>query len=208
MLLTACIIGFLGLRAAASRLVWQDQHDNAEVSHVSKETSLEQQFPYRPTMPRTTYSRSCIIDSFANIPSFILREYQIEAVVGLRNTTQLRGTFSVENPGSGDTYRLYHIPVSVGGGVWSVCRAGEDAPLPPQLVICQYLLERRSGRIGFRFQWYACAWSCQASKWLLAISNAYSIDICNRKPVFAGPTDRFSRVLPSDEEARISLTNE
>ncbi|OIW29094.1 hypothetical protein CONLIGDRAFT_682011 [Coniochaeta ligniaria NRRL 30616] len=152
-LLAACILGSLvGLRVAASPMAWQGQYDHLQERSASRETSGEQPFPNRPTT-RTTDNQSCTIDSFTNTTSFILREYQIETVVGAGNSTQFRGTFSVENPGSGDTYRLYHIPISVGGGVWSVCRAGDDAPLPPQLVLCQYLLERRNGRIGFRFEW-------------------------------------------------------
>jgi hypothetical protein len=155
-LLAACIIGsLLGLRTAASPVAWQRQYDGPEGRPAFRETSPEQPFPKRrPTMVRTTYSRSCSTDSFANTTSFILHEYQLETVVGAGNTTHFRGAFSVENPGSGDTYRLYHIPISIGGGVWSVCVAGEEAPLPPQLALCQYLLERRNRRIGFRFQWY------------------------------------------------------
>jgi hypothetical protein len=101
-----------------------------------------------------TLSRSCSIASFSNVTDFILRDYEIETVVDTDNITQTLATFTVENPGSGDTYRLYRIPISTGGGVWSVCRAGET-PLPSLLQRCQYLLERRSGgRVGFRFQWY------------------------------------------------------
>lgn len=150
-ILGSCL-AFLG---AASPVIWQHQYDVAERSPTSQETSLmtKQSFSSRSMMSRTTHSPSCTVDSFANVTSFVLREYQLETVLGPGNSTQFRGTFAVENPGSGDTYRLYHIPVSIGGGVWSVCRAGEDAPLPAELVICQYLLERRNRRIGFRFEW-------------------------------------------------------
>jgi hypothetical protein len=104
-------------------------------------------------------AKDCTVDSFRNVSSFILKEYQVETLTAATDggpaggTTQTRATLSVENPGTGDTYRLYRIPVSVTGGVWSVCRPGSEAPLPEQLVYCQYLIERRSHRIGFRFQW-------------------------------------------------------
>lgn len=103
---------------------------------------------------QTANSRGCTVDSVANTTSFILREYLVETVRNADNTTQVRGTISIENPGTGDTYRFYRIPVSINGGTWSVCRAGDEVPLPSQLARCQYLIERPSHRIGFRFQWY------------------------------------------------------
>jgi len=129
----ACVVGFLpGLQAAASPGPSQ----------------------YRVDKIDATLSRGCSITSFSNITNFILQEYEIETVVSTDNTTQTLATFSVENPGSGDTYQLSRIPISTGGGVWSTCVAGQT-PLPSLLQRCQYLLERRSGgRIGFRFQWY------------------------------------------------------
>lgn len=146
---------YLAVLGAASPVIWQHQYDVSERSPASQEaartTIPSSSSP--STMTRTTHSQNCTVDSFTNVTSFILKEYQLETVLGPGNSTQFRGTFAVENPGSGDTYRLYHIPVSIGGGVWSVCRAGEDAPLPAELVICQYLLERRNRRIGFRFEW-------------------------------------------------------
>lgn len=104
-------------------------------------------------------SRSCSAASFANATSFLLNEYRIETtnteveqgLVG--GTTRTLATFSVVNPGTGDTYRLHRIPIQAGGGTWSVCRPGET-PIPSTLERCQYLLERRrGGRVGFRFQW-------------------------------------------------------
>lgn len=152
-LLSACVLcSLLGLRGLASPVSWQDQHENP--GHRSEKTWVEQSVSSLPTTLHPTDSQSCTINSSANITNFVLREYQIETIVGDGDTTQLRGTLSVENPGSGDTYRLYRIPISVGGGVWSVCRAGQEAPLPSELVRCQYVLSRRSGLIGFRFQWY------------------------------------------------------
>lgn len=99
---------------------------------------------------------SCTVASVANTTNFVLREYLVETVAGTNGSggaQTLRGTLSVENPASGDVYRLYRIPLSTGGGVWSVCRPGQEAPLPEQLAVCQYVLERRSQRIGFRFKW-------------------------------------------------------
>jgi len=129
----ACVLGLLlGLPAAAPPGPWQHQVGGID----------------------TTSSQSCSIASFSNVTSFVLREYEIETVVGTGDITQTLGTFSVENPGSGDTYRLDRMPISDGGGVWSTCRAGET-PLPSLLQRCQYLLERREGgRVGFRFEWY------------------------------------------------------
>ncbi|KAK4162831.1 hypothetical protein QBC43DRAFT_321088 [Cladorrhinum sp. PSN259] len=99
-------------------------------------------------------SRSCTPSSYTNITNFILREYQIDTITTSNSAGQLRGTLSVENPGTGDIYKLDRINISTGGGVWSVCVPGKDAPLPSQLVRCQYLIEKISNRIGFRFQWY------------------------------------------------------
>ncbi|KAK3385302.1 hypothetical protein B0H63DRAFT_543600 [Podospora didyma] len=100
--------------------------------------------------PTGINNRSCSAASFANTTDFILREYTIETV-----PSGSLGTFAIENPGTGDVYRLYRVPVSTGGGTWSVCRAGDEAPLPSVLARCQYLIERwTGGRIGFRFQWY------------------------------------------------------
>ncbi|KAK0719362.1 hypothetical protein B0H67DRAFT_551746 [Lasiosphaeris hirsuta] len=129
--LRAWIVGsLLALGGAASPVTGQHQYDLQKAN-----------------------SRGCTLDSAANTTSFILRDYLVETVLGADNTTQVRGTLSIENPSTGDTYHLVRIPVSVNGGTWSVCRAG-DAPLPSQLARCQYLIERPSHRIGFRFQWY------------------------------------------------------
>ena len=104
---------------------------------------------------------NCTTTSLDNIPPFTLTEYQIDTLTVIfaggpaGGTTQSRATLSIQNPLTHDTYRLYHMPVSVTGGVWSLCRAGEDSPLPPELMTCQYLIERRSRRIGFRLGW-AC----------------------------------------------------
>ncbi|KAK0704025.1 hypothetical protein B0T26DRAFT_757518 [Lasiosphaeria miniovina] len=138
-LLATSLLGLLlGFRAGASPAVWNHQYDDRSPS----------------TARRETQSRNCTADSFTNVTDFILREYLVETVVSADNTTHLRGTLAVENPGTGDTYRLYHIPISLGGGVWSICFPGDDAPLPPQLARCQYLIEKFDNRIGFRFDWY------------------------------------------------------
>ena len=155
-LLATCVLGsLLALPGLASPAAWLQHNDPEGKLHVrTEETFVEQPFSNRPVIPRATDSGSCTVDSFANITNFILREYLFESVGGAGDTAQLRGTLTVENPGSNDTYRLYRIPLSTGGGVWSGCRAGEEAPLPEQLARCQYVLERRISRIGFRFQWY------------------------------------------------------
>jgi len=108
---------------------------------------------------RAPQSRKCSATTFTNITGFVLTEYLVDTVEvastdGSPAQTQTIGTFGVWNPGTGDTYRLARIPISAGGGTWSVCRAGET-PLPSQLERCQYLIERggQRGRIGFRFQW-------------------------------------------------------
>ena len=105
--------------------------------------------------PRST----CTEDSFRNVSSFVLKEYRVETIISTTpggpagGATQKRATFAIENPGTGDIYRLYHMPVSVSGGVWSICRPSKEAPLPQQLLACQYLIERRTHRIGFRLGW-------------------------------------------------------
>lgn len=133
--LAACVGFLLSLQAVASP-VWQHQVSGIEQT------------------PRSIASRSCSVASFANVTNFVLREYNLETVRRPNNSTSLRGTIGVENPHSGDVYRLYRIPISTGGGVWSVCRPGQEAPLPSELQVCQYLIERRGGYIGFRFSWY------------------------------------------------------
>ena len=106
---------------------------------------------------------SCSATTFSNITGFILTEYQIDTVQvaasGSQSQTQTIATFAVWDPATGDTYRLDRIPITVGSGAWTVCRAGET-PLPSTLNGCQYLVERggqeagqAGGRIGFRFQW-------------------------------------------------------
>lgn len=111
-------------------------------------------WPEPPPMPHTRYGRSCTIGSFVNTTSFKLREYTVETIVAAGNRTQLVGTFAIENPGTGETYRFDRMPITADNGVWGGCRAGSGTTLPWQLAGCQYLLERRSNRIGFRFRWY------------------------------------------------------
>ncbi len=104
-------------------------------------------------MPHTSYTRSCTIQSISNTTTLVLREYQIESgVVQTNSSTPVLGTFTLYNPGSGDTYRLYHIPVVDDGG-WNECIAGSQA-LPWQLAGCKYKLDRGSRRLGFEVQWY------------------------------------------------------
>ncbi|KAK0733070.1 hypothetical protein B0T26DRAFT_669522 [Lasiosphaeria miniovina] len=125
--------------------------------------------PLSTTTPQHTRStsadnRNCTASTFANTTTFTLIEYHVEAVTQDLagnlggGSTRYRATFSIQNTGNGDTYRLVRIPVTVGGGTWSVCRAGDGAgalPLPKQLARCQYLLEHwQGGEIGFRLDWY------------------------------------------------------
>jgi len=116
---------------------------------------LNHQIEDLASVVRTPQSRTCSATTFSNITGFILTEYRVDTVqVAGSSSTQTIATFGVYNPGTGDTYRFDRIPVSAGGGTWSVCRAGET-PLPTTIERCQYLLERteRSRRLGFRLQW-------------------------------------------------------
>jgi len=119
---------------------------------------------------------SCSATTFSSITGFILTEYQIDTVQvaanGSQSQTQTIATFGVFNPATGDTYRLDRIPITAGGGTWSVCRAGET-PLPSTLERCQYLIERggqeagqAGGRVGFRFQWL-CAGTNSSKPYVL-----------------------------------------
>jgi len=108
--------------------------------------------PDPPTMPHTSYSRSCTIGSVVNTTSLNLREYEIDT---LADGTKV-GTFSLFNPGPGDTYRLYRIPVQ-DDGAWHECAAGTSTPSEPfpwQLVKCRYLLDRENHHASFQIQWY------------------------------------------------------
>ncbi|KAK3293735.1 uncharacterized protein B0H64DRAFT_326620 [Chaetomium fimeti] len=107
-----------------------------------------------PPIPHTYYTRSCTINSIYNTTTMALREYQIETTPqdDNNNEASITGTFGLYNPGSGDTYKLYRIPV-IDDGDWHECTAGLRA-LPWQLVTCQYMLDRRSNRLAFQVQWY------------------------------------------------------
>lgn len=102
-------------------------------------------------MPHTRYSPSCTIESFANLTSFALKEYQIEDA-----SSSLVGTFSLANPATGDTYRLEKISV-VDDGAWHDCVASVSAgtpQLPWQLSGCRYSLDRKARKIGFQVGWF------------------------------------------------------
>ncbi|KAK4209676.1 hypothetical protein QBC37DRAFT_449867 [Rhypophila decipiens] len=124
---------------------------------LASATALISSVSATPLSPLAVPSRNCGAspEVIANTTtSFILKEYLVETVA---STGRVRGTFTIENPAAGgDVYRLYHIPVTTGGGTWSVCQPpiDGDIPLPPQLARCQYLVERYRQTIGFRFQWY------------------------------------------------------
>ncbi len=106
-----------------------------------------------PQIPHTSYTRSCTIESISNTTALALREYQIESgLVQTNSSTSVLGTFTLYNPGSGDTYRLHRMPVVDDGG-WHECIAGSQA-LPWQLAGCKYKLDRGSHLLGFEVQWY------------------------------------------------------
>ncbi|KAK4220731.1 hypothetical protein QBC38DRAFT_378432 [Podospora fimiseda] len=145
-------------------------------------------------------SSTCTPDSYKNITSFILREYEIETI---GSDSRLRGTLSVENPGTGDIYKLDRIGISVGGGVWSVCVAGRDAPLPSELVRCQYLIERRSKRIGFRFQWY-----CDSLLFDATVIGDLPTEICVAKtPATADGVTQTCSLPAEQKEVLLSVEN-
>jgi hypothetical protein len=108
-----------------------------------------------PAMPHTYYARSCTIESMVNSSALGLREYRTESILmppGTGGNTSVLGSFTLLNPGSGDTYKLDRMPVIDDGG-WHECTAGQQA-LPWQLVGCRYMLDSGSQRLGFQIQWY------------------------------------------------------
>lgn len=107
-----------------------------------------------PVMPHTYYARSCTIGSMMKTAALGLQEYRTESVSmpGDGNNTSTFGSFTLYNPGSGDIYELYRMPVTDDGG-WHECSAGPRA-LPWQLVGCRYMLDRGSHSLGFQVQWY------------------------------------------------------
>lgn len=104
-----------------------------------------------PQMPHTYYTRSCTITSMMNTTALALRAYTIESS-GSGDAAALLGSFTLFNPGSGDSYKIYRMPVVSDGG-WHECTAGPRA-LPWQLVGCRYMLDRAGHRLGFQVQWY------------------------------------------------------
>ncbi|KAM7189426.1 hypothetical protein V8F20_010156 [Naviculisporaceae sp. PSN 640] len=107
-------------------------------------------------MPHTSYSKSCTMGSVMNTASLSLREYEIAETTSGHGKTNKVGTFTLFNPGSGDTYRLYRMPVQ-DDGAWHECdkTAGTDSePFPWQLVGCRYLLDRAKHQASFQIQWY------------------------------------------------------
>jgi len=104
-----------------------------------------------PQMPHTYYTRSCTITSMMNTTALALRAYTIESS-GSGDAAALLGSFTLFNPGSGDSYKIYRMPVVSDGG-WHECTAGPRA-LPWQLVGCRYMLDRAGLRLGFQVQWY------------------------------------------------------
>jgi hypothetical protein len=106
-----------------------------------------------PSIPHTYYKRSCTINSISNTTTMALRRYQVQTdTQSENNETSITGSFMLHNPGSGDAYKLYHIPI-IDDGDWHECTAGSHG-LPWQLVTCQYMLDRSNNRLGFQVQWY------------------------------------------------------
>lgn len=100
----------------------------------------------------TTPLPSCPLPPTTPTPPF-LTTFLLETI----NTTRTFGTFSISNPLSNETYHLQRIPVSTGGGTWSVCQPGVDGTAIRQALLrCQYILERRgqTAWVGFRLQWW------------------------------------------------------
>ena len=149
-LLTSLLL-FTSQQAAATPTVPRNNHQIQDLS-----SPITASPPPLLLQSRSSSSSSCSATTFTNITGFILTEYLVNTVeVAGTNQTQTIATFGILNLGTGETYRLDRIPISTGGGTWSVCRAGET-PIPSALERCQYLIERggaRSGRIGFRLQW-------------------------------------------------------
>jgi hypothetical protein len=102
-------------------------------------------YDFPPQMPHTSYTHSCTMNSI-NSTELILRDYVM--------TNNGEASFTVYNPGPGDTYAIRNVTVE-DDGLWHKCQGSADSSsLPWQLVACDYLLDRAGSKIGFRFQWY------------------------------------------------------
>jgi hypothetical protein len=97
-------------------------------------------------LPHTSYTHSCTMNS-VNSTALVLKSYGIETDAEMRKTA----SFTVFNPGPADEYAISDMPV-LDDGAWHTC-AGIDS-LPWQLLSCEYLLDRTTNNIGFRFKWY------------------------------------------------------
>lgn len=97
-------------------------------------------YDFPPRMPHTSYKHSCTMNSM-NSTELVLQDYEVEG-------SDL-ASFTVYNPGPGDTYEIRNLTV-IDDGLWHKCQGA----LPWQLVACDYLLNRSTNKIGFHFQWY------------------------------------------------------
>ncbi|OIW27079.1 hypothetical protein CONLIGDRAFT_707936 [Coniochaeta ligniaria NRRL 30616] len=97
-------------------------------------------YDFPPQMPHTSYTHSCMMNSI-NSTELLLQDYETGGN-GL-------ASFTVYNPGPGDTYAIQNLTVPE-DGLWHTCQGA----LPWQLVTCDYLFNRSTSKVGFRFQWY------------------------------------------------------
>ncbi|KAK4198081.1 hypothetical protein QBC40DRAFT_308523 [Triangularia verruculosa] len=104
-----------------------------------------------PPFPHTFYNRSCTINSISNTHNLTLNEYKIETT----DDGKLEGTFGLYNPGPGETWRLFKIPV-LDDANWHDCIRGGEGELPWQLADCKYSLALSPESPGVRFElgWY------------------------------------------------------
>jgi hypothetical protein len=97
------------------------------------------------SMPHTSYVHSCTLNSF-NSTSLVLSSYEIDTSDSAIKT----GSFKIFNPATLDSYELHDMKVQ-DDGVWHKC---EVAEMPWQLIACEYVLDRGTNYIGFRFEWF------------------------------------------------------
>jgi len=76
-----------------------------------------------------------------NSTELLLQDYHV--------TNASKASFTVYNPGPGDTYAISNLTVA-DDGLWHKCQGS----LPWQLVACEYFLDRATSNVGFRLQWY------------------------------------------------------
>ena len=97
-------------------------------------------YDFPAVMPHTSYTHSCTMNSI-NSTELLLQDYHV--------TNASKASFTVYNPGPGDTYAISNLTIA-DDGLWHTCQGS----LPWQLVACEYLLDRTASKVGFRLQWY------------------------------------------------------